>query len=203
MSDFTTEIAGHTIEYYDNGHLYLIDGEIVSSVTQILKTRFGGKYDGIDPAVLKRAADKGTAVHDAIERYCKTGDAGENLHELRNFVFLQKRYGFEVLENETPVMLFGEDGEPLAVGRCDLVLRQDGMVGGADIKRTATLDREYLACQLNLYRIAYRQTYGTEWQFLRGIHLRDDIRKYVSIPIDENKAWTIINEWRRQRDGLN
>ncbi len=196
MQDFTREIRGHTLEYLDDIHCYLVDGIVIPSITQILKARFGRKYDGVDRRVLDMAARAGTAVHDAIETYCETGEAAE-LPEVANFAFLQRQYGFTVLDCEKPMILFDNE-TPIAAGRCDLVLWQDEQIGGADIKRTATLDKDYLACQLNLYRIAFAQSYGIEWQFLRGIHLRNDTRKYVQIPIDENRAWQIINEWRQQ-----
>ena len=66
--DFTTEIQGHSLEYFDEEHLYLVDGIIVPSITQILKHKFGRKYEGIDRATLQRAADKGTQIHEAIEK---------------------------------------------------------------------------------------------------------------------------------------
>lgn len=202
MGDFTKEINGRTLEYIDSGHIYLVDGVIVPSITQILKYKFSGKYDGIDKATLKRAADMGTAVHEAIERFCKDGIESE-LPELRNFKFLQKQYDFRVMENEVPVILFSDD-EPVAAGRLDLVLQmpvsdnENCKIGGADIKRTSNLDKDYLAYQLNLYRIAYRQCYGIVWEFLRGIHLKDDIRKFVTIPINESMAWELINDFRKE-----
>lgn len=193
--DFTKEINGHTLEYFDDGHIYLVDGVIVPSITQLLKIRFGGKYQGVDRTTLQRASEAGTRVHDAIEKYCKTGEMAD-IPEVSNFRFLQRQYGFEVLENETPVILFLND-EPVSAGRLDMVIRLDGHngIGGADIKRTSTLDKEYLAYQLNLYRIAYRQCYGAEWEFLRGIHLRNDVRKFVNIPVNENMAWMLVHEY--------
>ena len=107
---------------------------------------------------------------------------------------MQKQYGFEVKENEVPVILFYED-EPICAGRLDLVLKMDDKIGGADIKRTSALDKEYLAYQLNLYRIAYRQSYGVEWEFLRGVHLREDVRKFVDIPINEHMAWQLVHDY--------
>jgi hypothetical protein len=184
------EIAGHTLEYFDDDHVYLVDGVIVDSITQMLKTKFGGKYEGISKATLQNASKLGTAVHEAIERMCKEGTEAE-LPEIRNFKFLQKQYGFEVLENEIPVILSYDD-EPLSAGRLDLVIKMDGKTGIADIKRTSTLDKEYLAYQLNLYRIAYMQSYGTEIEFLRGIHLREDVRKFVNIPINPTMTWDFI-----------
>lgn len=196
--DYSTEINGYTLEYYEDGHCYLVDGMFLPSITQILKVRFGNKYDGISKAVLDRAAAAGTAVHEAIENYCRYGTESD-LPELRNFKFLQKAYGFTVTKNEIPVILFDNDF-PVAVGRLDMEIEIDGQLGGADIKRTATLDKEYLAYQLNLYRIAYRQSYGKEWAFLKGIHLRNDIRKLVPIPIDEGKAWELIREFQTMEE---
>lgn len=200
--DFSKNIDGNLLEYLDDTHTYLVDGVIVPSVTQILKIRFGGKYSHVSRAVLNRAAQRGTEVHQAIQDWCETGKESDLL-ELRNFKFLQKRYGFEVMENETPVILW-RDGVPVAAGRLDLVLRDsEGRIGGGDIKRTSTLDKEYLAYQLNLYRIAYEQCYGIEWEFLRGLHLRDNVRKYVEIPINERMAIELVEEYLEKKENEN
>ena len=195
MGDFTCEIYhGRTLEYFDEPHVYLVDGILVPSITSVLKKHFGGRYDGIPAAVLERAAEAGTAVHEAIEQYVKTGRETP-LPELRGFRYLQKKHGFEVLDSELPVILFGEDGNPIAAGRLDLVLKKDGQIGGADIKRTSRLDKEYLTAQLNLYRLAYEQSYGEPWTFLAGLHLREDTRKWVDIPIEPGTPLEIINKY--------
>ena len=191
--DTTNVIAGHTLEYIDDIHVYLCDGVIVPSVTQILKLKFGNKYDNVSRQTLQRAAEKGTEVHEAIENYCKHGTESD-LVEVKNFKFLQKQYQFKVLDNEVPVILFKDD-EPIAAGRLDLVLEMDGKIGGGDIKRTSTLDKNYLAYQLNLYRIAYYQCYGVVWEFLRGVHLRENVRKFIDIPINEQLAWDLVEEY--------
>lgn len=194
----TWDIKGHELEYIDETHTYLVDGVIVPSITQILKIKFGKKYEGINQEVLKQAADKGTEVHEAIENFCKTGEVKE-LKEVKNFIFLQKQYKFEVLDNEVPIILFKND-EPIAAGRLDLVLKMNDVIGGGDIKRTSTLDKEYLAYQLNLYRIGYRQCYGVEWEFLKGLHLREDVRKFVNLPINENMVWKLVDEYLEKED---
>ena len=188
----------YCFEYYPDEHIYLVDGVILPSITHILGSRFSGKYSGVSAAVLKRAADAGTAVHEAIERWCKTGEESD-LPELRGFKTLKRLYGFEVVDNEVPVIL-SVDGAPAACGRLDLVLRKDGKIGGADIKRTSSLDKEYLAYQLNLYRIAYRQTYGVEWKFLYGLHLRGETRRLVEFPINEAAALDLVREYQKGQE---
>jgi len=200
MKDFEIELAGRTLEYYDADHLYSVDGVIVPSITQMLKYKFGGRYAGVDNDTLRRAAAAGTRIHEAIEVYCKEG-FDEEFQEVKNFKFLQKHYGFNVVGNEVPVILFDES-EPVAAGRLDLVLEMGGELGGADIKRVTTLDKEYLAYQLNLYRIAYRQCYGKSWEFLRGVQLHGDIRRFTEIPINEDAAMAFIKEWRSKHGGF-
>lgn len=186
-------IKGHILEFIDETHTYLVDGIIVPSITQILKIKFGNKYDGVSKNTLNRASEKGTEVHEAIEKLCKTGEV-EDLKEVKNFMFLQKQYKFEVLDNEVPIILFKDD-VPVAAGRLDLDLKINEDEGLGDIKRTSVLDKEYLAYQLNLYRIGFQQCYDKEIKFLKGLHLREDTRKFVNIPINEDIVWKLIEEY--------
>ena len=88
--DFTATIGGHDLEYFDNEHLYLVDGVIVPSITTMLKAKFGNKYSGVDKRTLQQAADAGTAVHNAIQRFCEDGELSD-YPEVRNFRFLQQQ----------------------------------------------------------------------------------------------------------------
>ena len=194
----TWEINGDTLEYDDEYHQYLVNGICVPSVTQLLQHKFGKKYDGVSSKVLNKAAKKGTEIHKAIEDLCKLGEI-KDYKEVRNFLFLQKHYGFEVLENEVPVILYKND-LPIAAGRLDMVMRYKGRLTLADIKRTSVLDKEYLGYQLNLYRIAYQQCYKKEILWLRGIHLREDKRKFAPIPVNEEMAWELVDEYLKESD---
>ena len=190
------EIKGGVLEYIDETHTYLYDGIVLPSITQLLSCKFGGKYDGIPKAILQRASAMGSAVHKAIEDYEQQG-IETDLPELRGWKFLKKAYGFDCLENEVPVVLF-KDGEAVAAGRLDLVLVEKDGIGLGDIKRTSTLDKNYLTYQLNCYRVAYMQCCCAEISFLRGIHLREDVRKYIDIPINENLVSEVINDYLKE-----
>lgn len=58
MSNFT---------FNEEYHCYTLDGKPLPSVTQILKPLYD--FTAVNPAVLKRAGDFGTAVHKTIELY--------------------------------------------------------------------------------------------------------------------------------------
>jgi hypothetical protein len=191
----TYKINNYTLEYDDESHTYIVDGVIVPSVTQIISAKFGNKYAGVDRSTLERAASRGTAIHKAIEDFCKTGK-DDGTKELHNFNFLMTYYEARVVENEIPIIIINGD-TPIAAGRLDLLLDINGDYAIADIKTTATLDKDYLTYQLNLYRLGYSQSYGILAGELYGVHLKNDKRKLVKIPVNEGIAWEIIDEYER------
>lgn len=189
----TFNIKGGTLEFYPETHTYLYDGLILPSVTQILGVKYRNDYASVSPAVLNNAAQRGKAVHKAIENYNNSGyDDGSEA--VRNFKFLQKQYGFEVLDSELPLVLFNDD-IPIACGRLDMTMLMDGETGIADIKTVSTLNKEKIAYQLNLYRIGLMQSYGVDAKFLKIIHLRDGIRKVIDCPINEGMTWELIDKY--------
>lgn len=194
----TFSIKGGTLEYFDDTHTYLYDGLMLPSVSQILGVKYRNDYASVPPAVLNNAAKRGTAVHKAIENFNVSGyDDGSEA--VRNFKFLQKQYGFEVLDSELPIVIFKDD-MPIACGRLDMTMIMDGETGIADIKTVSALNKEKIAYQLNLYRIGLMQSYGVDAKFLKIIHLRDGIRKVIDSPLNEGMAWKIIEEYYRSKE---
>lgn len=193
----TFSIKGGTLEYFDDTHTYLYDGLMLPSVTQILGVKYRNDYASVPPAVLDNASKRGTAVHKAIENFNVSGyDDGSEA--VRNFKFLQKQYGFEVLDSELPIVIFKDD-MPIACGRLDMTMLMDGKTGIADIKTVSSLNKEKIAYQLNLYRIGLMQSYGVDAKFLKIIHLRDGIRKVIDSPVNEGMAWELINEFLNKK----
>lgn len=189
----TFSIKGGTLEYFDETHTYLYEGLMLPSVTQILGVKYRNDYASVPPAVLNNAAQRGTAVHKAIENFNVSGyDDGREA--VRNFKFLQKQYGFEVLDSELPIVIFKDDF-PIACGRLDMTILMDGETGIADIKTVSALNKEKIAYQLNLYRIGLMQSYGVDAKFLKILHLRDGIRKFIDSPINEKMTWELIEQY--------
>ena len=194
----TFYIKGGTLEYFDDTHTYLYDGLILPSVTQILGVKYRNDYANVPPAVLSNAAQRGTEVHKAIENFNVSGyDDGREA--VRNFKFLQKQYGFEVLDSELPIVIFKDDF-PIACGRLDMTILMDGETGIADIKTVSALNKEKIAYQLNLYRIGLMQSYGVDAKFLKIIHLRDGIRKFIDSPVNEGMTWELINKFLEENE---
>lgn len=186
-------LNGRTLEFDEEEHIYLVDGCIVPSITQIISKKFGSKYDNIPLAVLNKAAQRGTRIHKEIEMFERIGQLTES-QELKDYRFLKRTYGWECKENEVPVILFIDD-EPVGAGRLDMVLMLEDKLCLADIKTTATLDKEYLAYQLNLYKIGYEQCYNKKIEELKAIHLKNGKRKFVNIPVNEAMALELVKNY--------
>ena len=194
----TFSIKGGTLEYFDETHTYLYDGLMLPSVSQILGMKYKNEYASVPPAVLNNAAQRGTAVHKAIENYNNSGyDDGSEA--VRNFKFLQKQYGFEVLDSELPIVIFKDD-MPIACGRLDMTMLMDGETGIADIKTVSVLNKDKIAYQLNLYRIGLMQSYGVDAKFLKIIHLRDGVRKFIDCPVSEGMTWELIDKYLEESE---
>jgi hypothetical protein len=195
----TWNIAGGTLEYVDETHTYIFNGEILPSITQILKVKFGNKYDGVSYEVLKRASELGTNMHQKIQDYEEhnINDVGDT--ELQNYRFLKKHYKWEVEECEVPIVLI-IDGKPIGAGRLDLLVKKDDKLGILDLKRTSVFDKEYVAFQTNLYRLGFQSTYNRDIELIGGIHLRESKRKYYELPINENMAISLLNKYLKEKE---
>ena len=195
METFT--ICGGTLEYIDETHTYLYEGIMLPSVTQILAYKYND-YANVPEYILQRAGERGTAVHKSIEVFNKTG-VDDGTQQVHDFKFLQKQYGFEVLDSELPLVIFDND-IPVACGRLDMTLEMDGSVGIADIKTNATLNKDKIAYQLNLYRIGLKQSYNVDAKLLKIIHLRDGKRKFIDIPVIEEMTMELLRQFEERKN---
>ncbi len=154
------------IDFIEKPHIYLVDGIITPSVSEILHFIFPDKYKGVDKAILNRKAEYGTTIHQSIETYemwlketnpddaFKTTVCDENLNyiqeaSLRQYLKLKLENNIEVLEQELMIQY-----ERKYAGRFDMIANINGELSLCDIKTTAELDEEYLSWQLSYYELA-------------------------------------------------
>ena len=180
------------MEFIPEIHKYIVDGIITPCVSNILAYKFND-YVGVSKEVLNRAAEKGTELHKAIEDFEKEGKPSD-LKEFKNYQFLKKHYGFENIDNELPV-IYEEDGRVLYTGTLDQLIKINGKLGINDFKRVSAPNKQKIAYQLNLYRLAFEQTYNQPIEFLAFTHLREDVRKFHYLPINEETALELLNEF--------
>ena len=188
----TFEINNHTIEFIPETHQYLVDGVLTPCVSNILAFKFND-YGTVSREILQRASEKGTELHEAIERYEREGTPSE-LREFKNYLFLKKHHGFKNIANEVPV-IYEKDGTVLFVGTLDQIIEMDGKCGINDFKRVSSPNKQKIAYQLNLYKLAYEQSYGKKIDFLSYTHLRETVRKFSMLPIGEEVTLNLLNEF--------
>ena len=144
------------LEYIDEAHLYLYNGVIIPSVSEILnKYLFKDKYKYVPESILKAKAEYGSKVHEAIEYLEKNNKMleGLNIHQelsVEQYLKIKEKYNLQVLKQEEMVCYKG-----IYAGRFDMLANVNGKECLIDIKTTAELDLEYLSWQLSLYELAY------------------------------------------------
>ena len=201
----TWQLAGGTLTFEEETHTYWFNGQKCISVTQILHKLFPTKYSGIDSEVLKKAANRGTVIHNAIEVYETLGLERTDLQEFRDYVFLKNYFKFIVKNVEIPIVIIYKD--LIIAGRLDMILAEpidDTFIYCiSDNKTTAQLDKVYLSCQESLYKYGYSQSYpdGYKIDGLRAIHLRKGVRKYVVV--DEIDPETILDKYIKLKEEEN
>ena len=155
------------IEFLKEEHLYLVDGIITPSVTQILQFLFPDKYKDVPPEILTKKAEYGTILHKVIEiaeqeqmfdiellRQKIEGIDYIIESSFKQYLKLKEKYELEVLEQEQIVAY-----KDLYCGTFDMIAYVKGKKSLLDIKTTAELDIEYLSWQLSFYELAKDETF--------------------------------------------
>lgn len=202
-------LQGHIVEYNDQEHQYFVDKEKVPSVTQVLKFRFPNKYKDVDPEILNKAAARGTRLHQIIQDYEEIGVETEDL-ELYHYKFLKKQYKFEFKAAEISILIACDVGlkKPRYIcGRLDQVIEIGGKLALNDFKFVSTMDaeyKEYLAYQLNMYKLGFEQTYDKKIEALYGTWLKvtptQEHRKFIELPINEKMIMDLLKEYYNTKE---
>ena len=188
----TFKINGHVVEFIPETHQYVVDGVLTPCVSNILAYKFND-YGSVSKEVLQRASERGTELHEAIESYERRGVLSD-LREFKNYLFLKKHHAFENIANEVPV-IYEKDGTVLFVGTLDQIIEMNGKRGINDFKRVSAPNKQKIAYQLNFYKLAYEQTYKKTVDFISYTHLRETVRKFNLLPINEEVTLNLLNEF--------
>lgn len=135
------------VEYLEDQHIYVVNGEIVPSVTRIVDYAMGNEYKDVPKHILKASAEYGTNVHEAIEKYVSTKEISEEYaQQVEAYKQLAKKHMLLVKDMEQIVHY-----QTMYAGRYD-ICDEFGTIW--DIKTTSSLHTESLSWQLSLYYLA-------------------------------------------------
>lgn len=159
-------------------HTYFnVDNKRLIGVTSLMaKHHLSPDYSNVPEAVLKKAAERGTAVHKLFEAY----DNGETVEETPELAAYRK-LGLHIVASEYLV----SDNEFVASSIDKVVFVDEETVDLADIKTTSVLHKEAVAWQLSIYKYLF---------LLQNPHLK--VRNLFAIWVRNGKAQieNIVNE---------
>lgn len=181
-------------------HTYQLDELILPSVTTLMKPLTDDFYRTVTPEVLDRAAQRGTAIHNAIENYIEFG--------VRDIPTQYAGY-FEAFvqwwERRKP--------EPLALekrvyhkilryaGTADLICMIDGRLTLVDYKSSAQINEKLCAVQLEGYDRAF-ESHGVEIEQRLILHLSNE--EYQEAAFRRSaKCWSVLSSLLTIRNYMN
>lgn len=173
------ELVRSQIIFDQQAHTYTTpDGVRLQGITGILERQlFPNKYSGVPESVMKRAAERGSFIHEVCELVDDLGIIHES-EEAKNYISLKEKYN---LRHEASEYLISDNTH---FASCiDKVYRESDMAFSiADIKTTYRLDEEYVRWQLSIYAYLFElQNPGSKIIHLYVIWLRGDSCKLVEV----------------------
>ena len=179
------------LQFDDDKHIYKLNGIEIPSVTTIMKPLSNAEYNGISESTLRKAAEKGTAVHSAAEIWAKFKI--EDIEpEYRGYfdAFLEwwnindpKVVGSEVRLYHK-IMRYA--------GTADLIAWIDGKLTLIDYKTTSKLIEMNCGVQLEAYAKALA-SHGINIQQKMILHLKRDGKfAEMKFQASDPKRWTVF-----------
>lgn len=159
-------------------HTYLLDNKILSGITSVISRQlFPNKYGNVPEYVLKKAAERGTAIHSICELIDDL-EISHDSEEAKGYQSLKQEWGLRYECSEYLV----SDNEHYA-SCIDKVFREndtDFTLG--DIKTTYVLDKESLRWQLSIYAYLFEmQNPECKAARLIGIWLKGNNHEIVEV----------------------
>ena len=179
------------LAFADATHTYLLNGVEIPSVSAVMKPLSQHEYGGVDERTLEAAANKGTAVHNAIENWLKFGIADLD-PEYQGYLD-----GFlEWWEQHKPVVVGSEIRTYHKLlryaGTVDLLAMIDGELNLIDYKTTYRLIDKNCRVQLEAYSQAL-SSHGITVAKKRILHLAKDGKwKDPMFETKDAEAWRVF-----------
>lgn len=153
-------------------------GEMYKGITSTLLRRlFPNKYDGIPEAILKKAAERGTLVHEDIELVDSLG-VDPSTEEGKNYLKLKKKHNLNYLTGEWTV----SDMQHYATNIDCIYEVEENVVDIADFKTTSKFDKESVAWQLSICATFLEMNNPhIKVRNMYGIWLRGDIAELIEV----------------------
>lgn len=162
----------------EHTYIHTLTDRMLQGITSTLIHRlFPSKYANIPQAILDRAAEKGTTIHEEIE-LVETIGIEPHTEEGKGYLRLKEEHGLRFLESEYTV----SDLEHYATNIDAIYDVEDNVVDIADFKTTSKFDKESVSWQLSIcaYFLELNNPH-VKVRNLFGIWLRGDIAQLIQV----------------------
>ena len=178
-------------------HQYSLDGKNLISVTQLLqKHKLVPSYDAVDKELLRQASERGTLIHEEVEKWVKTGDCGftEEAYYICYFLKDESYCGSEIISEQ----MVAND---VVAGRFDLLfLNRKKRLVLADIKTGNSKHLFGWSWQLSLYKYLYEKMYGQKIESLIVLWARNSAMDVIPCRyVGDDKIENLLNAEREGR----
>ena len=141
------------VRFDEEHHRYFLGEKELSGITgTLIKKAFPDTYKGIPDAILAKAAERGSVVHQNLELFDTICNSDVNimpsvLPEVKDYNEMLISYGLHHVDSEYLVT----DNENFASAIDKVLADNEGNIYLADIKTTATLHYDNVSLQLSIY----------------------------------------------------
>lgn len=179
------------LQFEETAHTYTLGGKVLPSVSKVMEPLSMMYYGPVDRGVLDKAAERGTAVHQAIENYIKYG--------IEDVPSEYKGYfdAFKLWMQEYNPIILGTECRTYHktlqyAGTCDLPCIIQGETTCVDFKSSATINEMLTGVQLEAYSKAYK-SHGFDFDKKAIVHLKK-AGKYTHKAYKKNdvESWSVF-----------
>ena len=150
------------IKFDENLHKYTVDGKEVISVTQLLqKHKITPSYDAVDKELLRVASERGTLIHEEVEKWIESGESGFTEEAERICDYLNS-----TADRDSQIISEQIVANDIVAGRFDVLYTHAKKLVLADIKTGNSKHLFGWSWQLSLYKYLYEKMYGEKIESL-------------------------------------
>ena len=207
------------VEFIENRtedlHTYMLGLKELCGVTTLLNEMlFKDKYNGISKDVLDNAANRGTAIHEAVQAYelGQTFSISEDLAEhesiakkaVKAWVVFRANEGNKYSALITTHSEYLVSNEEDLATKIDLVQYKDGWTIG-DIKTTSKLDMDFLSWQLSVEAYLFERQTGQKVKKLLAMWYDRKANRWQWYEVErksDEEIENLINAWRNKKKGI-
>ena len=184
------------IKFDENLHKYTVDGKEVISVTQLLqKHKITPSYDAVDKELLRVASERGTLIHEEVEKWIESGESGFTEEAERICDYLNS-----TADRDSQIISEQIVANDIVAGRFDVLYTHAKKLVLTDIKTGNTKHLFGWSWQLSLYKYLYEKMYGKEIDSLQILWAKNGGMTVIHCDyVGDEKIENLLNAEREGR----